>query len=439
MENYAESEITGLVRFDAAKAALEVATRVDEVLEIRNQAEAMRVYARQAHFSLKMQNQCCELKVRAERRAGELLGEMDLDKGGRPNKNLSQTASGLFKLDDIGIDKDQSSRWQAIASIPKETFEYHIKGTVEAEKELTSAGLLSIARDIKYKEREEERRRRIYEESVTISAETMNIHCADCLYHMKDNMDDESIDLIITSPPYDNLRTFNGFEFKFEEIAKELYRVLKPGCVLIWICGDGTINGTESLTSFKQAIYFKEECGFNVHDTMIYRRVHSSYPNPPSHNRYQQCYDYIFVLASGPVKTFNPLYDIPKKHPEGPWGVTSRRKSDGTLDLKSIGATNNLYKMRDNIWTYHAGAGFGGDDYSKEHPATMPLDLARDLMISFSNPGMLVFDCFMGSGTVGVAAKQLDRRFVGTDISEEYCDLARKRIAAQGRYRQIKI
>jgi site-specific DNA-methyltransferase (adenine-specific) len=386
----------------------------------------MRDYARQAHFSLKMQNQCCELKIRAERKGGKLLGEMKLRGGDR--KSNSHNAS--LKLDDMGIDKDKSARWQILSQIPEPIFENHIREVVEKEQELTSSGLLMVAREIKSKEKEQERRRRIYDESLTISAETMNIHCADCLNHMKDNMNDESIDLIITSPPYDNLRTFNGFEFKFEEIAKELYRVLKPGCVLIWICGDGTINGTESLTSFKQAIYFKKECGFNVHDTMIFRRVHSSYPSPPSHNRYQQCYDYIFLLARGAVKTFNPLYDIPKKHPEGPWGVTSRRKPDGTLDLKSIGATNNLYKMRDNIWTYHSGAGFGGDDYSKEHPATMPLGLARDLMISFSNPGMLVFDCFMGSGTVGVAAKQLDRRFVRTDISQEYCDLARKRIAA---------
>jgi len=147
--DYSESDITGLVRFDAAKAALEIATSVDEVVEIRNRAEAMRVYARQAHFSLKMQNQCCELKIRAERKGGQLLGEMQLNGGDRK----SESHHARVKLDDIGIDKDKSARWQSIASIPEKIFEEHIAKTVGTEEELTSSSLLNIAHNLKIKQR----------------------------------------------------------------------------------------------------------------------------------------------------------------------------------------------------------------------------------------------------------------------------------------------
>ena len=193
--DYTETEMTGLVRFDAAKAALEIAASVDEVVEIRNRAEAMRVYARQAHFSLKMQNQCCELKIRAERKGGQLLGEMKLRGGDR--KSNSHNAS--LKLDDMGIDKDKSARWQILSQIPESIFENHIKEVVEQERELTSSSLLNIAHSLRIKQREEERKRKI-SEAKTLSPEESGIYCSDCVQFMRDHMADGMVDFTVTSP-----------------------------------------------------------------------------------------------------------------------------------------------------------------------------------------------------------------------------------------------
>jgi DNA modification methylase len=128
------------------------------------------------------------------------------------------------------------------------------------------------------------------------------IICGDCLEVMK-KIPDGSVDLVLTSPPYDNLRTYNGYNFDFEGIAKELHRVTKDGGVIVWVVGDATIKGSETGTSFKQALYFKE-IGFNLHDTMIYHK--NNYP-PLTHNRYEQCFEYMFVFSKRYLKSFNPI------------------------------------------------------------------------------------------------------------------------------------
>ena len=245
----------------------------------------------------------------------------------------------------------------------------------------------------------------------------------DCLDVMK-GIPDNYIDLTVTSPPYDNLRTYNGFVFDFEGIAQELYRVTKDGGVVVWVVGDATIKGSETLTSFKQAIYFRE-IGFNVHDTMIYRK--NSYPFPPS-NRYYQQFEYMFVLSKGSPKTFNGLTQetiYRKKTSE----ISTTRQKDGTTKAMKYEKGKDS-RLKDNIWELNTGyMRSSKDKISFKHPATFPEQLAEDHILSWSNPGDVVLDPMCGSGTTCKMAVKNGRQYIGIDISDEYCDIARQRIA----------
>jgi len=235
----------------------------------------------------------------------------------------------------------------------------------------------------------------------------------------------DCIDLTVTSPPYDNLRNYNGYEFDFEAIANELFKVTKPGGVVVWVVGDATINGSETGTSFQQALYFKE-IGFNLHDTMIYAK--NGFSNPSS-NRYHQVFEYMFVFSKNIPKTFNPIKD--KKNLWETWGVNTSRQKNGELEEKKkrksyVGELG----MRYNIWNFNVG-GSGmstKDDLALNHPATFPEKLAQDHIYSWSNEGDLVLDPFCGSGTTLKMAHLQNRKFIGIDISKEYCELAEKRI-----------
>lgn len=247
----------------------------------------------------------------------------------------------------------------------------------------------------------------------------------DCLELMK-GIPDGSIDLTVTSPPYDNLRTYNGnidqwnFE-KFKAIASELFRVTKQGGVVVWVVGDATIKGSETGTSFKQALFFKE-CGFNLHDTMIWQKI-----SPFTHkNRYIACFEYMFVFSKGTPKTTNIICDRKNK-----WGGT---KVHGTQRLKNGGllCVNNGIKAgrkvkefgaRYNVWD------MPGDKNNKTgHPAVFPERLATDHIISWSNDNETVLDPFMGSGTTGVACINTGRKFIGMELDEGYFNIAKNRI-----------
>ncbi len=254
------------------------------------------------------------------------------------------------------------------------------------------------------------------------------IICGDCLEVMKD-WPDNCVDLTLTSPPYDELRDYHGYTFnwlEFQKIAKELYRITKQGGVVVWIVGDATINGSETGTSFKQALCFKQ-LGFNLHDTMIYEKAGFA---SPSNNRYHQVFEYMFVFSKGLPKTFNPLID--RINIEKRKGGNMRRQVDGTL--KREGNANILlgyYGQRFNIWRYKTGGGnVSTDRIAHEHPAIFPEQLAIDHIKSWSNNGDLVIDPMVGSGTTCVAAKMLGRRYIGIDISEKYCQIARQRLEA---------
>ena len=253
-----------------------------------------------------------------------------------------------------------------------------------------------------------------------IEALKMVLHCGDCLQVMK-TFDGECIDLTVTSPPYDNLRTYNGYIFDFEGIAKELYRVTKDGGIVVWIVGDATINGSETGTSFKQALYFKE-IGFNLHDTMIYQKHNFS---NPSNNRYHQIFEYMFVLSKGKPKSFNPIND--RKNIEagkiGSWGRNTVRQPDGSFK-ENKRKVNSEYGKRYNIWRIKT-------EMNPLHPAPFSEQLAHDHIISWSNEGDTILDPMMGSGTTGKMAKQLNRNFIGIEISEKYLDIAKERINEQ--------
>lgn len=242
----------------------------------------------------------------------------------------------------------------------------------------------------------------------------------DCLQTMA-KMPDGLVDLTVTSPPYDDLRTYKGYTFDFESVAKELYRVTKRGGVVVWVVGDATIKGSETGTSFRQALYFKE-IGFNIHDTMIYLKPGFSAVGALA-VRYAPVFEYMFVFTKGKLKTFNPLKDRICKHSDSvlsgtirnPDGTTKRMSGEGKIYAK------NGLGHRYNVWEINPQTQVG-------HPAPFPEVLANDHIVSWSNEGDLVYDPFLGSGTTGLMAKKNKRRFIGSEISAEYCEIARKRI-----------
>lgn len=228
---------------------------------------------------------------------------------------------------------------------------------------------------------------------------------------LKEKIADNSVDLTVTSPPYDDLRTYNGFIFDCEPLLKELYRVTKQGGVVVWVVADKTDKGSESLTSFKQAIMAKE-IGFNVYDTMIFAKNN---PVPLNHRRYEQEFEYMFIFSKGAPKTFNGL-----RQPCVTQGEYIRRyRSKGEWQPSKMAATKKD-KLRGNIWYYNVGATSTQDKTG--HPAIFPEQLALDHILTWSNEGDTVLDCFCGSGTVAKMAFINNRNFIGMDISEEYIE-----------------
>jgi site-specific DNA-methyltransferase (adenine-specific) len=236
------------------------------------------------------------------------------------------------------------------------------------------------------------------------------------------NMPDNSVDLTITSPPYDDLRTYNGFEWNLSELTSELYRVTKKGGVVVWIVGDATINGSETGSSFKQALRFME-VGFNLHDTMIWNKGSFAFP---SQNRYHQTFEYMFIFSKGKPKTFNPIKDRKNLY-VGTRGA-SGRKQNGERN-KGTSCVRDEYGKRFNVWECPIGGGHSATDkIAFEHPAIFPEKIVYDHMITWSNEGDVVLDPFMGSGTVAKIAKINNRQYIGFEISKIYCDICERRL-----------
>lgn len=239
----------------------------------------------------------------------------------------------------------------------------------------------------------------------------------------------DSVDLVITSPPYDDLRDYEGkvtWNFDvFKRIANELFRVMKPGGVVVWVIGDKTDKGNKSLTSFKQALYF-QEIGFSMFDVIIYEKAGSGPPHP---NRYFNAYEFMFVLSKGKPKTIHILKDKPNKWAGvSTYGDVTRREKDGSLTKKGR-KTVNEFGIRTNIWKYVNGKGFSTKDkIAYKHPAIFPEKLVEDHILSWSDPGDLILDPFGGSGTTAKIARLLKRNWVLIEAVKEYCDIARERL-----------
>jgi len=245
------------------------------------------------------------------------------------------------------------------------------------------------------------------------------IHCGDNC-DLLGQLPRECIDLVVTSPPYDDLRTYGGHSWDFFGVAWQLKRVLKPGGVIVWVAADATKDGSETGSSMEQALHFKR-LGLNLHDTMVY----ASDKPPQNGNRYEQQWEFVFVFSVGAPKSWNLIREDARRA----GNLTGKYyKADGAMkDAYSPGATG-ADRVRGNIWWYPTGR---VGDARGLHPAMFPFDLARDHIATWSNPGDLVLDPFSGSGTTAKAAKELGRRFLGLEINPEYCAIAERRIAQQ--------
>ena len=254
--------------------------------------------------------------------------------------------------------------------------------------------------------------------------ELNKIYNEDCIETMT-KMPQDFVDLIVTSPPYDDIRNYKGYSFNFHRIAILIHKVIKPGGIVVWVVGDQTKNADQTGTSFRQALYFKE-LGFKLNDTMIFSRPGRVFGNT---RLYRNAFEYMFVFSKGMPKTINLITDIPNKSTRKK--KTTIRESDGSMTVrKTFGKKGvNPYARRTNIWYYPCGHGHMTKDiYAHEHPAIMPENLAKDHILSWSNPGDLIYDPFMGSGTTAKMARILGRDYLGSEISKEYCDLTEKRL-----------
>lgn len=247
------------------------------------------------------------------------------------------------------------------------------------------------------------------------------IYCSECIEFMEKNLESDSIDLTVTSPPYDNLRNYNGYSFDYKSIASALYRVTKNGGVVVWVVGDKIEKGNKTLTSFKQALEF-QKVGFNVHDVMIYKKKNTPFMRS---NAYTNCFEFMFIFSKGSPKVFNPIKE--KTVRNGEEMLVCNKKADGIN--KKVKGRLNKEKTKTNIWEYAVGlGGTTNDRIAFNHPAIFPEKLAEDHILSWSNENDVVFDPMCGSGTTCKMAFLHKRHFIGCDISPEYVDIANKRL-----------
>lgn len=256
-------------------------------------------------------------------------------------------------------------------------------------------------------------------------------NCIDLMKQLPENF----VDLTITSPPYDNLRNYNGYSFPFEEIIKGLFRVTKQGGVVVWVVGDATIDGSETGTSFRQALKFMDN-GWKLTDTMIFRKIN---PIPQIYRkRYNNEFEYMFVFSKGIVKIHNPIMVDCLHAGLELNGTTYKNYSKDEQVRKKLAKPVKDKKIKGNIWAYVVGKK-KEDQEAKKHPAPFPCQLVRDHILSWTNKGDLVLDPMCGSGTTCVVAKELKRDYIGMDISEEYCNLAKKRLSESSLKREFNL
>ena len=259
-------------------------------------------------------------------------------------------------------------------------------------------------------------------------------HLMNCIDGMQ-LMDAESVDLVVTSPPYDDLRTYNDSSKwdheVFKSVADNLARVLKTGGVIMWNVNDATVKGSETGSSFRQCLYFMDRCGLRLHDTMIYEKTGTAFASGPKSVRYTQIFEYCFILSKGKPKTINLIQD--KKNAWAGYtsfGNAKTRKQDGTMhDPGKKSKVIREYGVRTNIWKIKNSGGFGqSSKASYKHPATMPEELARGHVLTWSDKNDLILDPFMGAGTTAQVCLEENRNFIGFEIDETYHQMCVDRV-----------
>ena len=263
----------------------------------------------------------------------------------------------------------------------------------------------------------------VWQEGVNVQdRNSLMLYCGDCAREIK-KIPENYVDCVITSPPYDTLRTCYNIDFDLDTIITQLKRVVKKGGVVVWIVADETINGSESGTSFRQALNFMEK-GFNLHDTMIWEKP--SFTDTGSlKTRYGNVFEYMFVFSKGTPKTFNPIKDRPNISVKRKIHGSVRQKDGSTKPVSTMGNIIPEYGQRFNVWKVNTAV---SSKEHKGHPAQFPLQLVKDHIITWTNAEDVVMDIFMGSGTTGVACANLNRKFIGIEIEKKYFEMAKRRI-----------
>lgn len=252
-----------------------------------------------------------------------------------------------------------------------------------------------------------------------------DVYLGDNVSCLQEHVADGSVHLTVTSPPYDQLRDYTGFSWDFASLLEQLTRVTCDGGIVMWNVADQVVNGSETGSSFRQALAFIDG-GWRLHDTMIYEK--GNFSNPSS-NRYHQIFEYMFVFSKGKPRVFNPIKDKPNTGMNTPdharlstFGKNTVRQKDGTMAERGTRKAYEDFGMRTNIWRMKT-AGQERPCKAVAHPAKMPVAMAHDQIMSWSNPGDVVLDPFAGSGTTGQQALLLNRRFIGCEISPEYHEM----------------
>jgi DNA modification methylase len=252
---------------------------------------------------------------------------------------------------------------------------------------------------------------------------TYNECCMDTMAKMPDAF----LDLTITSPPYDNMRNYNGYSFPFEDVVRELYRVTKKGGIVVWIINDQTVKGSESGTSFRQALFFMAN-KWKLHDTMIYKKIN---PTPNSGTRYQQSFEYMFVFSKGKPKTSN-IKLVPRRNKHNDKrkyrNKNFTRNIDGEFKKSEFHFAENV--PRSNVWEYSIGGNNTTTDKEAfEHPAIFHEKMVEDHILSWSNVGDIIYDPCAGSGTTQKMSILNNRHYIASEISETYCDIIKRRLS----------
>lgn len=270
------------------------------------------------------------------------------------------------------------------------------------------------------------------EQNEACALEQMNIIntiiCGDAVEVLK-TLPDESVDLVVTSPPYDELRVYNGFSLDLHAVGVELYRVMKDGGIVAMVIQDSTKDFGKSLTSFRTIVDWCDNIGFKLFETCIYHKNGTEGAWWKSRFRVDHEYMPIFLKGRKPQYFNKEPLKIPSKHGGKVMSGSGNRKTDGTTTAV-VRREINPMKCRGTVWDYL----MAGDKnpLKRRHPAVFPDKIPFDFIKCFCPEGGVVLDPFVGSGSTAVMAKVLERKYIGIDISREYCDLAEERLEKDG-------